>query len=64
MFSTIHSQIQTSPFKNVYWFARYLLNTGQFGALGKLKEKSAVGGVDDEEIFSHGGRIHLDFYKC
>lgn len=35
---TIHSQIQQSCFKNVYWFSRYLLNTDQFGALGKQKE--------------------------
>lgn len=30
--------VQKSPWKNVYWFARMLLNTDQYGALGK-KEK-------------------------
>ena len=38
MVSTIHAAIQKSPFKNVYWFSRWLLNTDQFGALGKQKE--------------------------
>lgn len=38
MVSTIHAEIQKSPFKNIYWFSRYLLNTDQFGALGKIKE--------------------------
>lgn len=36
---TIHAKIQSSCFKKVYWFSRYLLNTDQFGALGKNKEK-------------------------
>ena len=35
---TIQQKIQKSPFKNIYWFSRYLLNTDQFGALGKAKE--------------------------
>lgn len=39
MLKTIHAKIQSSYFKNVYWFSRYLLNTDQFGALGKSKEK-------------------------
>ena len=38
MLKTIHAKIQESYFKNVYWFSRYLLNTDQFGALGKQKE--------------------------
>ena len=38
MLKTIHAKIQQSCFKNVYWFSRYLLNTDQFGALGKVKE--------------------------
>lgn len=42
MISTIHAQIQKSPFKNVYWFARYLLNTDKFGALGKSKENQLL----------------------
>lgn len=35
---TIHAKIQSSCFEKVYWFSRYLLNTDQFGALGKNKE--------------------------
>ena len=42
MISTIHAQIQKSPFKNIYWFSRYLMNTDQFGALGKLKERQLL----------------------
>lgn len=38
MAETFYNKIQSSPFKNIYWFARYLLNTDQFGALGKSKE--------------------------
>ncbi|MGN1409038.1 MAG: hypothetical protein ACI4XJ_02555 [Eubacteriales bacterium] len=35
---TIHEIIQDSSFKNTYWFARYLLNTDQYGALGRSRE--------------------------
>lgn len=35
---TIQQKIEKSPFKNIYWFARQLLNTDQYGALGKSKE--------------------------
>ncbi len=38
MSQTIHQKIDRSPFKNIYWFARHLLNTDQYGALGKAKE--------------------------
>lgn len=38
MSETIHQKIKKSPFRNIYWFARYLLNTDQYGALGKTKE--------------------------
>ncbi len=35
---TIYQKIEKSPFKNIYWFSRHLLNTDQYGALGKSKE--------------------------
>ena len=38
MAETVFQKMQKSPFKNIYWFSRYLLNTDQFGALGKAKE--------------------------
>ena len=38
MSETIHQKIEKSPFRNIYWFSRYLLNTDQYGALGKSKE--------------------------
>ncbi|MCI8805279.1 MAG: hypothetical protein HFE59_05185 [Clostridiales bacterium] len=38
MLESLHSKIQKSPFRNIYWFARYLMNTDQYGALGKSKE--------------------------
>lgn len=34
----IHLKMQKSPFKNIYWFSRHLMNTDQYGALGKSKE--------------------------
>ena len=42
---TIQHQLQQSCFKNVYWFSRYLLNTDQFGALGKQKENQLLNTV-------------------
>ncbi len=42
MVLTPHAAIQKSPFKNIYWFSRYLLNTDQYGALGKLKERQLL----------------------
>ena len=35
-------KIQKSPFRNTYWFARYLINTDQYGSLGKVKEKQLL----------------------
>ena len=43
MSQTIHQKIEESPFKNVYWFARHLINTDQYGALGKEKEAKLLG---------------------
>ena len=37
-FRNIAMKIEQSPFKNVYWFARYLLDTDQYGSLGRSKE--------------------------
>ena len=45
MSQTIHQKIDNSPFKNVYWFARHLLNTDQYGALGKAKEQQLLAAV-------------------
>ena len=42
MYETIYKQIQNSPFRNIYWFSRYLLNTDQYGALGKQKENQLL----------------------
>lgn len=42
---TLNMKIQRSPFKNVYWFARDLLNTDQYGGLGKSKEKNMLEAV-------------------
>ena len=45
MLKTIHQKIENSPFKNIYWFARHLLNTDQYGALGKTKENQLLNTV-------------------
>ena len=50
MSETIHEQIQKSPFKNIYWFARYLLNTDQYGGIGKAKERQILDIVSILEI--------------
>ena len=42
MARTIHDKIQNSPFKNIYWFARHLLNTDQYGAIGNKKEEQLL----------------------
>ena len=45
MYETIHEKIQKSPFKNIDWFSRHLLNTDQYGAIGKQKEKQLLNTV-------------------
>ena len=42
MYETLFQKIEASPFKNTYWFARYLLNTDQYGSLGKNREKQLI----------------------
>lgn len=42
MYQTMLQRIEASPFRNVYWFARYLLNTDEYGAIGKSKEKQLL----------------------
>ncbi len=37
-FNTVNEVVYNSPWKNVYWFARMLLNTDQYGAIGKREE--------------------------
>ena len=39
---TFDEKIQNSPFRNVYWFARYLIDTDKYGGIGKHKEKELV----------------------
>ncbi len=45
MQENLHQKIQKSPFKNIYWFARHLMNTDQYGALGKCKETQLLNTV-------------------
>lgn len=42
MAETLHQKIQESPYKNIYWFARYLLNTDEYGAIGRNKEEAVL----------------------
>ncbi|MEZ3426167.1 MAG: hypothetical protein K1W13_02005 [Lachnospiraceae bacterium] len=49
MAETIHQKIEQSPFKNIYWFSRHLLNTDQYGALGKSKETQMLHAVSSME---------------
>ena len=65
MSETIFEQMQKSPFRNFYWFARYLLNTDQFGAIGKQKEKQLLNIVSiletlaSQSNFSEQDRLKL-----
>jgi len=51
MAETLYQKIEKSPFKNVYWFSRYLLNTDQYGSLGKSKEKQLLHVINNIECF-------------
>jgi len=51
MAETIHQKIENSPFKNIYWFSRHLLNTDQYGALGKNKEVQMLNTINSIECF-------------
>lgn len=42
MLTTFDEKIQNSPFRNIYWFARYLIDTDKYGGIGKYKEKELV----------------------
>ncbi len=65
-------KIERSPFKNVYWFARYLLDTDQYGGLGRSKEMAMLKtvslvetilanlGIDDNEKFRIAKSTILD----
>lgn len=41
-FTTFSEKIAKSPFRNVYWFARYLIDTDKYGGIGKKKEKELL----------------------
>lgn len=45
MSQTFYQTIENSPFKNIYWFSRYLMNTDQYGALGKTKETQLLAAI-------------------
>lgn len=49
MAETIYQKIENSPFKNIYWFSRHLLNTDQYGALGKSKETQMLRAINSIE---------------
>ncbi len=49
MAETIRQKIEYSPFKNIYWFSRHLLNTDQYGALGKSKETQMLHAINSIE---------------
>lgn len=42
MAETIQERIAHSPFRNIYWFARYLVDTDQYGSIGKQKESQML----------------------
>lgn len=46
---TFNDKIKDSPFRNVYWFARYLIDTDKYGGIGKKKEKELIKIADSIE---------------
>lgn len=61
MSQTVYQKIENSPFKNIYWFARYLLNTDQYGALGKTKETQLLRVISVlENIMGQTGMDHKE----
>lgn len=45
----VNDVVHASPWRNAYWFARMLLNTDQYGAVGK-KEKALIALVGQLEV--------------
>ena len=39
---TLQEKISVSPFRNIYWFARYLVNSDQYGSIGNFKEEQML----------------------
>lgn len=42
LINSFKDQIANSPYRNIYWFARFLLNSDQYGAIGKNKESELL----------------------
>lgn len=57
---TIRKYISESPYRNIYWFARFLLNTDQYGALGRTKEKSLLQLVSRLESVIYDTKVNPD----
>ncbi len=38
MAETIQEKIEKSPFRNIYWFARYLIDSDSYSSIGRTKE--------------------------
>lgn len=51
--------INKSPFKNVYWFARYLINSDQYGMVGKNYENKLLNTVLKLETIISNSQISL-----
>lgn len=49
MQKNLHEPVQNSPFRKAYWFARYLVNTDQYGAIGRQKESGVLSTVSSLE---------------
>ena len=59
-FKTIAMKIENSPFKNVYWFARYLMDTDQYGGIGRAKEIALLNEVGFIESIVTNSQLNDD----
>lgn len=49
MYSASKEQINASPFRNIYWFSRFLIDTNQYGSIGTKREEALLRIVSEVE---------------
>ncbi len=59
----VNNVIHNSPWRNVYWFARMLLNTDQYGAIGKKENFISNLAVEIESILNCDSLNENEKYK-
>lgn len=62
--TTFSEKIEESPFRNVYWFARYLIDTDKYGGIGKTKEKELLVIADNIESILKSSNLSEEDKIC